>query len=341
VETLVRPLWRAAGSGAKAPPLRCHGLGFFFLSPNVLFWAPAARVLPSPPLWIWSAAPKFFSKTFTFSIIFNSTWQISGEANVEKHADPRKKNLNSRKSRENCRNLLKAFLTSRKEENLYRHCDMNNAQRILSKRLYTLKGLLDLLEKASFSKEFWSKFHSGGGGSKNQRLWAARRSFTSFERKYHLHARKSTCHGKWTMGLGWCRLGWRHRTRRSHTGFILMINGGPISWKSCRKDNVSLNFLQPARRPRKWYISTRDTRWFWIPAIYSPWHLWGMHASLWAKTLFAESFLDTSISVDILFMSLTKPEFLNWFHLAHTKWRLMHWRKVCLRQCFLLIAMSC
>ena len=29
-------------------------------------------------------------------------------------------------------------------------------------------------------------------------------------------------------------------TRRSHTGYILMMNGGPISWKSRRQDNVSL-----------------------------------------------------------------------------------------------------
>jgi len=28
---------------------------------------------------------------------------------------------------------------------------------------------------------------------------------------------------------------------RSHTGYILMMNGGPISWKSHRQDNVSLS----------------------------------------------------------------------------------------------------
>jgi len=31
-------------------------------------------------------------------------------------------------------------------------------------RLYTFKELLVLVEEASFSKEFRSKFHSGGGG---------------------------------------------------------------------------------------------------------------------------------------------------------------------------------
>jgi len=30
-------------------------------------------------------------------------------------------------------------------------------------------------------------------------------------------------------------------TRRSHTGYILMMNGSPISWKSRRQDNVSLS----------------------------------------------------------------------------------------------------
>ena len=30
-------------------------------------------------------------------------------------------------------------------------------------------------------------------------------------------------------------------TRRSHTGYILMMNGGPISWKSLGQDNVSLS----------------------------------------------------------------------------------------------------
>jgi len=30
-------------------------------------------------------------------------------------------------------------------------------------------------------------------------------------------------------------------TRRSHTGYILMMNVGPISWKNRRQDNVSLS----------------------------------------------------------------------------------------------------
>ena len=30
-------------------------------------------------------------------------------------------------------------------------------------------------------------------------------------------------------------------TRQAHTGYILMMNGGPISWKSQRPDNMSLS----------------------------------------------------------------------------------------------------
>jgi len=41
---------------------------------------------------------------------------------------------------------------------------MNNARRILSKRLYIVKGLLSLVEKALFSKEFRWKSQCGGEG---------------------------------------------------------------------------------------------------------------------------------------------------------------------------------
>ena len=42
---------------------------------------------------------------------------------------------------------------------------------------------------------------------------------------------------------GWVDADWAGDTdtRRSHTGYILMMNGGPISWKSRRQDNVSLS----------------------------------------------------------------------------------------------------
>ena len=42
---------------------------------------------------------------------------------------------------------------------------------------------------------------------------------------------------------GWVDADWAGDTdtRRSHTGYILMMNGGPISWKSRRQDHVSLS----------------------------------------------------------------------------------------------------
>ncbi len=42
---------------------------------------------------------------------------------------------------------------------------------------------------------------------------------------------------------GWVDADWAGdiETRRSHTGYILMINGGPISWKSRRQDSVALS----------------------------------------------------------------------------------------------------
>jgi len=52
-------------------------------------------------------------------MIFSSTWQISGGGQRRKACRSRKKNRNCRKSRENSRKLLEAFLRSRKEENLY------------------------------------------------------------------------------------------------------------------------------------------------------------------------------------------------------------------------------
>jgi len=81
-----------------------------------------------------------FQKLSIFPSYFTQLGKFRGEANVEKHTDPGKQNRNSRKSRENSRNLLEAFLRSRKEENLYGHCDLNNARRILSKGSTLLRG---------------------------------------------------------------------------------------------------------------------------------------------------------------------------------------------------------
>jgi hypothetical protein len=36
-------------------------------------------------------------------------------------------------------------------------------------------------------------------------------------------------------------------TRRSHTGYVIMMNGGPISWKSVRQKGVSLSTAESER----------------------------------------------------------------------------------------------
>ena len=42
---------------------------------------------------------------------------------------------------------------------------------------------------------------------------------------------------------GWADADWAGDTdtRQCHTGYILIMNGGPISWKSRRQDNVTLS----------------------------------------------------------------------------------------------------
>ena len=127
--------------------------------------------------------PKFFSKTF---ITFYSTLQVRGEANDQKHADPGKKNRNSRKSREYSRNLSEAFLRSRKEENLYGRCDMINARRILSKGSTLLKGCWFWSKKLHCQKNFGRKFTVYGLCAyfqKNTALnyWSVDQKFELFE----------------------------------------------------------------------------------------------------------------------------------------------------------------
>jgi hypothetical protein len=40
-------------------------------------------------------------------------------------------------------------------------------------------------------------------------------------------------------------------TRRSHTGYVIMMNGGPISWKSVKQKSVSLSTAE-----REWYAAS-------------------------------------------------------------------------------------
>ena len=103
-----------------------------------------SQIWPSPPHWIWSIEILFQNLQILHHILLNF---CKGGAFFEKHADPEKKNRNSRKSRANRRILLEPFLRSRKEENLYGHWAVNNARRILSKGSTLLRWVWVFLER--------------------------------------------------------------------------------------------------------------------------------------------------------------------------------------------------
>jgi len=60
----------------------------------------------------------------------------------------------NKQTKTNSRNLSEVFLRSRKEENMYGHCDMNNARRILSKGFTLLRGCWFWSKKLHFQKNF-------------------------------------------------------------------------------------------------------------------------------------------------------------------------------------------
>jgi len=108
--------------------------------------------------------PKFFSKTFKFSIIFCSTLHIPGGGPISKSMQIQKED--SKPSEITCQQSEPARTISKMEERrefvpglCHEQSPMNSF-----KRLYTVKGLLVLVGNASFLKEFRCKFHSGGEG---------------------------------------------------------------------------------------------------------------------------------------------------------------------------------
>jgi len=81
-------------------------------------------------------------------------------ATFEKHADLEKRDLNSRKSRANSQNLIEPFLRSKKQENLYGHCAINKARRILSKGSTLLRSCCFGSKKLHFQKNFYRNFNA-------------------------------------------------------------------------------------------------------------------------------------------------------------------------------------
>jgi len=102
--------------------------------------------------------PKFFFKSFKFPIIFYSTWQISGGGQCRKACRSRKKESKQLEITWKQSNVFEVFLRSKKEENVYGHCDMNNAQRILSKGSTLLRGCWFWSKKLHFQKNFGRNF---------------------------------------------------------------------------------------------------------------------------------------------------------------------------------------
>ena len=102
--------------------------------------------------------PKFFSKSFKFSIIFYSTWQISGGGQWRKACRSREKeSIQSEitwKQSEPVRSISK--IEKRREfvrALWYEQCPKNSF-----KRLYTFKGLMVLSKKLRFQKNFGRNF---------------------------------------------------------------------------------------------------------------------------------------------------------------------------------------
>jgi len=113
--------------------------------------------------------PKFFSKTFKFCIISYSTWQISRGGQCRKACRSREKE--SKQSEITCKQSepVKSISKIEKRKEFVRALWYEQCPKNSLKRLYNVKGLLVLVEKASFSKEFRLECHSGWEG--HQTLW--------------------------------------------------------------------------------------------------------------------------------------------------------------------------
>jgi len=118
--------------------------------------------LPSPPHWIWSNEI-IFENLQIFNHIY-STLLFSGGGHCWKACKSRKKE--SKQSEITCKQSEPAriiFKIQKRREFVralwYEQCPKNSF-----KRLYMVKGLLVLVKKSSFSKEFRWEFQCGGEG---------------------------------------------------------------------------------------------------------------------------------------------------------------------------------
>jgi len=114
--------------------------------------------------------PKFFSKTFIFSMIYYSTWQITGGGQFRKACRSRKKESKQSEITWKQSEPVTSISKIEKKREFVRALSYEQCLKNSFKRLYTVKGLLVLVEKASFSKEFRCKFHSDGEGDATTQL---------------------------------------------------------------------------------------------------------------------------------------------------------------------------
>jgi len=103
--------------------------------------------------------PKFFSKTFKFAMIFYSTWQISGAGQWRNACRSREKESKQSEITWKHSEPVKSISKIEKRREFVRALWYEQCPKYSFKRLYTLKKLLVLVEKASISTEFRSEFH--------------------------------------------------------------------------------------------------------------------------------------------------------------------------------------
>jgi hypothetical protein len=112
-------------------------------------------------------------------------------------------------------------------------------------------------------------------------------------------------------------------TRQSHTGYIIMMNGGPISWKSVNQKSVSLSTAESG-----WYDASEAgkellylrtiMREFGFPQNW-PSHLYE-DGNCEQRTQVTEKERDTLIRVNISSTSSSKTTPSSWCNTEPTRW---------------------
>jgi hypothetical protein len=115
--------------------------------------------------------------------------------------------------------------------------------------------------------------------------------------------------------------------RRSHTSYVIMLNGGPISWKSVKQKSVSLSTTES----ECWYAAFEAgkellylriiMREFGFPQL-GPMHLYEDSRQLqrWQRTQVTERGRDTLTRVSISSTNMSKIALSSWCSTEPTRW---------------------